>query len=99
MTGKGPRYRFVLIEEQGETLPVRYRHRRPRFQQWIRRTEPMEALLEALLRLSRRGEGQAAWAPSLADNPLIFLLDAMGDAVILRTRAGNMVYANPAAIV
>lgn len=97
MAGKGPRYRFVLVQEPDTTLPVRFRRTRPAFSYWVRRSDPMEVLLEALFKLSHRSEGTSAWAPSLADNPLAFLLDAMGDAVIVRHRDGKMVYANPAA--
>lgn len=97
MAGKGPRYRFVLVQEPETTLPVRYRRTRPSFSYLVQRSDPMEVLLEALWKLSHRSEGELAWAPSLADNPLAFLLDAMGDAVIVRQREGGMVYANPAA--
>lgn len=92
-----PRYRFVLVEEAGATLPVRYRARRPSFPVWIRQSEPMEALLDAFLRLSWRGVGDHAWAGSLSENPLAFLLDALGDPVIVRRREGRPMYANPAA--
>jgi PAS domain-containing protein len=96
MTGKRPRYRFILVEEPAETLPVRYRRRRsPPFM--VRRTDPMEVLLEAFLRLSWRSEGSAAWAPVLSENPLTFLLDAVGDAVVVRHSDGRLAYANPAA--
>ena len=97
MTGKRPRYRFVLMEEPEDTLPVRYRRWRPFFPPRPPWLDPLQALFEALSRLNRRGVGEAAWAPALADNPLAFLLDAMGDAVLLRQRDGEMVYANPAA--
>lgn len=94
---RGPRYRFILVEDPGTTLPVRFRQRRalPRF--WVRRTDPMEALLEAFLKLDRRGEGEQPWAPVLSEDPLTFLLDALGDAVLLRRPDGSLAYANPAA--
>jgi len=97
MTGQGPRYRFVLVEEPAETLPVRYRRTRPFPQVWIRRTDPLEVLLEAFLKLNRRSEGEQAWAPVLSENPLTFLLDAVGDAILVWDRDGALVYANPAA--
>lgn len=94
---RGPRYRFILVEDPGITLPVRYRQRRalPRF--WVRRTDPMEALLAAFLKLDRRGEGEEAWAPVLTEDPLTFLLDALGDAVLVRRTDGSLAYANRAA--
>lgn len=96
MPARPPRYRVVLLQEPDNTLPVRYRPPRPSGY-WIRRTDPLEALLEAFFRLDRRGEGNRAWAPVLSDNPLTFLLDAMGDAVLVRHRDGRLAYANPAA--
>jgi PAS domain-containing protein len=93
-----PRYRFVLVEDPETTLPVRYQPPRHRvYPPVVVRSEPMELLLEALWRLSLRGEGESAWAPSLSENPLEFLLDAIGDAVVLRREGGATVYANPAA--
>lgn len=97
MPGAPPRYRVVLVEEPWTTLPVRYRRARPFPPFWVRRTDPMEALLEALLKLGRRGEGSTAWAPVLSENPLTFLLDAVGDAVCVRYHDGRVAYANPAA--
>jgi hypothetical protein len=92
------RYRFVLIEEPAVRLPVRYqRSRRPAQAVWVQRADPLELLLEAFWRLSRRGEGERAWAPALSDDPLTFLLDAIGDAVTLRGPGGRLMYANPAA--
>jgi PAS domain-containing protein len=91
------RYRFILVEEPESLLPVRYRRSGSPPPIWIRRADPMEVLVEAFLRLSFRSEGARAWAPALAENPLTFLLDAMGDAVILRLEDGEMIYANPAA--
>ena len=94
----GARYRFVLIEDPGVSLPVR---RPPALRLpapvWVRRSNPLEVLLEAFWRLSRRGEGELAWAPALAQDPLTFLLDAIGDAVVLRGPGGRRMYANPAA--
>jgi PAS domain-containing protein len=91
------RYRFVLIEDPGVTLPVRYQRTR-RFPPpvWVR-ADPLDLLLEAFWRLSRRGEGEQAWAPSLQDDPLTFLLDAVSDAITLRESGGRLLYANPAA--
>jgi len=58
----------------------------------------MAALLEAFAYLDRRGEGFEGWAPSLADNPIAFLLDALGDAVFLRdAKDGRLIYRNRAA--
>ena len=92
------RYRFVLVEDPGVSLPVRYHRAEPESHPvWVRRADPLEVLLEAFWRLSRRGEGELAWAPALAADPLTFLLDAIGDAVILREAGGRLMYANPAA--
>jgi PAS domain-containing protein len=91
------RYRFILVEEPESLLPVRYRRSVPPPPIWVRRSDPLEVLVEAFLRLSFRSEGARAWAPALSENPLTFLLDAVGDAVILRLGDGQMVYANPAA--
>jgi PAS domain-containing protein len=97
MAERGSRYRFVLVEEPETALPVRYRRTRPVLTYQLRRAHPLEVLYEAFLQVSRRGEGPEAWASSLADNPVAFLLDAMADPVILRQRGGQPVYANPAA--
>lgn len=98
MAKKNPRYRFVLLEDPENRLPVLYRPPRPiTFPLLIQRTDPLEDLIEAFLRLSFRGEGEEAWAPALAENPLLFLLDTISDAVVLRLEHGNMLYANPAA--
>jgi hypothetical protein len=92
------RYRFVLIEEPEVSLPVRYqRSRRVAQPVYFRRADPLELLLEAFWRLSRRGEGEQAWAPALSEDPLTFLLDAIGDAVTLRGPGGRLMYANPSA--
>jgi PAS domain-containing protein len=97
MPGAPPRYRVVLVEEPWTTLPVRHRRTRAFPSFWVRRTDPMQALLEALLKLGRRGEGSTAWAPVLSEDPLTFLLDAVGDAVCVRHSDGRVAYANPAA--
>jgi len=98
MTRRTGRYRFVLVEEPESYLPVRYRPpRRPPPPLVVRRADPMEILLEAFWRLSQRGEGVEAWAPALGEDPLAFLLDAIGDPVTLRERSGRLVYSNPAA--
>jgi hypothetical protein len=55
------------------------------------------ALLRALRRLARRGEGQAAWAAPLVDDPVAFLLDAMGDAVNVWNESGQLLFSNRAA--
>jgi hypothetical protein len=96
-TMAGPRYRFVLVEEPETMLPVRYRRVRMPPPVFPPRPDPTAALLEALFKLSYRSEGESAWAPFLSDNPLAFLLDAMGDAVLLWREGREMVYANPAA--
>ena len=93
------RYRFVLIEETDQRLPVRYRrarsYRAP--PPLIPEPNPMQALLEAFALLDRRGEGSEAWAPVLADNPIAFLLDALEDAVLVREVEGRLLYRNRAA--
>lgn len=91
------RYRFVLVEDTDTTLPVRYQPRWTPPSVWIRRTDPLELLLEAFARLSFRSEGAFAWAPALSENPLAFLLDAVSEAVVLRSSSGRAVYANPSA--
>jgi hypothetical protein len=91
------RYRFVLVEDPGVSLPVRYqRARQAGPTMWVR-ASPLELLLEAFWRLSRRGEGELAWAPALSEDPLTFLLDALGDAVTVRGAGGRLLYENPAA--
>lgn len=98
MTGTR-RYRFLLIEEPECTLPVLRRRTRawPVAPVWLQQTDPMEALLEAFIKLERRGEGNEAWAPALSDNPLSFLLDALDEAVLLRDGAGRALFGNRAA--
>jgi len=91
------RFRFVLVEDTDTALPVRYEPRWTPPPIWVRRTDPLELLLEAFARLSFRSEGAFAWAPALAENPLAFLLDAVSDAVVLRSSSGRAVYANPSA--
>ncbi len=90
------RYRFVLLEDPGVTLPVPYQPPAPQ-PVWVRAPDPLDLLVAALYRLSWRGEGEEPWAPALAEDPLAFLLDAIGDAVILREQGGRLMYANPAA--
>jgi hypothetical protein len=64
--------------------------RRARLRAW-------EALLAALSRSVRRGEGPSAWAAPLSDDPLAFILDAIEEAVTVWDAAGNVLYANRAA--
>ena len=105
MASNNKRYRFALIEQPGESdprrLPTRYRRYqgyRPPPPLVLRPNDPMAALLEAFAYLDRRGEGFEGWAPSLADNPIAFLLDALGDAVFLRdAKDGRLIYRNRAA--
>ncbi len=104
MPADDKRYRFMLMETEGQKerpLPVRYRRYRgyrPPPPLVPRPNDPMGALLEAFAFLNRRGTGFEAWAPSLIDNPLAFLLDALDDAVLLRdARNGRVLYKNRAA--
>lgn len=57
----------------------------------------MAAIFDAFLALGRRGVGESAWAVPLADNPLGFLLDSLGDAVFVREAGGMLLYRNRAA--
>jgi hypothetical protein len=61
-----------------------------------KREEPSSAaaFLHALTRLARRGEGGATWAPPLADDPVAFLLDAIGDAVNVWNDSGQLLFSN-----
>lgn len=97
MAGHVPRYRIVLVEDYGVSLPVRYQPPRRTTPVWIRRSDPLQTLMEAFLQLSFRGEGAESWAPALGENPLTFLLDAVSDGVVVRAETGEPVYANPAA--
>lgn len=54
----------------------------------------MGSLLSALTRLTRRGEGSAAWAAPLVDDPIAFLLDATGDYVNVWGPTGERLYSN-----
>jgi hypothetical protein len=55
---------------------------------------PVLALLEALRRLSFRGDGPDAWAAPLSQNPLAFLLDAVNEVVNVWTASGELVFSN-----
>jgi hypothetical protein len=57
----------------------------------------MVALLGALRRLARHADGPKAWAAPLADDPIAFLLDAIGDAVNVWGPAGQLLCSNHAA--
>lgn len=65
--------------------------RRARLRAW-------EALITALQRVRRRGEGPFAWAAPVADDPLAFILDAIDEAVSLWDTSGNLLYSNRAAV-
>ncbi len=54
-------------------------------------------LLSALHRLSFRAGEPGGWAPPLAEDPIAFLLDTVGEAVNVWTTAGELVYSNHAA--
>ena len=98
MSNDRKRYRFVLLEQPENRLPVRYRStRRSPGPPPPSPPEPMAALAEALSLLDHRGTGFEAWAPSLAHNPIAFVLDAVEDAVILREAGGKLLYCNRAA--
>ncbi|MCB9555859.1 MAG: hypothetical protein H6707_07110 [Deltaproteobacteria bacterium] len=94
----GPkRYRLVLAEE-AETLPAVYRRPRRLRPVYIQRpADPLETLIEAFIALNRRGEGDRAWAPSLADNAISFLLDGVADAITLERSDGGQIFRNRAA--
>jgi hypothetical protein len=59
--------------------------------------DPMYSLLAAFDFLVRRGVGPNAWARSLAENPLAFMLDAMQDGVRVLHGDQGVVYQNRAA--
>jgi len=54
-------------------------------------------LLSALQRLSFRAGEPGAWAAPLAEDPIAFLLDTVGDVVNVWTIGGELVYSNRAA--
>jgi hypothetical protein len=96
------RWRIQLVEEEDEPgLPML----------WRPRPDPDEAagpgaapdrsaslaLLAAVRRLGRRSEGPQAWTAPLSEDPIAFLLDAMGDAVNLWGPSGQLIYRNRAA--
>src|SRR3954470_24730029 len=53
-------------------------------------------LLSALQRLSFRAGEPGAWAAPLAEDPIAFLLDTVGEVVNVWTTAGELVYSNHA---
>jgi hypothetical protein len=59
---------------------------------------PMLALLGALRRLSRRGDGRLAWGTPLVDDPIAFLLDTTSDYVNVWGPGGELVFSNHAAV-
>jgi PAS domain-containing protein len=93
----GKRYRFILVDEPDTLLPIPYRPKRQNVSFVTRRVpDPFYTLLDAFESVAKRGVGPQSWARHL-DNPVAFLLDAMGEAVVLRDHAGRMLYRNPAA--
>ena len=54
-------------------------------------------LLSALQRLSFRAGEPGAWAAPLAEDPIAFLLDTVGEVVNVWTTGGELVYSNRAA--
>lgn len=96
------RYRIFLVEDAaGALVPVRGQRRRrhssrvetPSFQDDLL---ALNALLGAVRRLTRRGQGPSAWAPVHRD-PISFLLDTMSDALVVRGLDGEVLFANPVA--
>lgn len=92
------RYRIILVpEELGGTLARSPRRRgRTEPQSEYRREEALSswrALLGALQRLKRRGPGPAGWATA-SDDPLVFLLDTIDDALLVRGLDGQLLFAN-----
>ena len=57
---------------------------------------PLDQLLAVLLRTAAQGCGHDAWGPPLHD-PISFVLDAIADAVVVRTPAGELLASNRAA--
>ena len=51
-------------------------------------------LLSALQRLSFRSGDPDAWAAPLAEDPIAFLLDTVGEVVNVWTTGGELVYSN-----
>lgn len=51
-------------------------------------------LLAALQRLSFRAGEPGAWAAPLAEDPIAFLLDTVGEVVNVWTAGGELVYSN-----
>jgi hypothetical protein len=54
-------------------------------------------LLSALQRLSFRAGEPGAWAAPLAEDPIAFLLDTVGELVNVWTTGGELVYSNHSA--
>jgi hypothetical protein len=54
-------------------------------------------LLSALQRLAFRAGEPGAWAAPLAEDPIAFLLDTVGEVVNVWTTEGELVYSNHAA--
>jgi hypothetical protein len=56
-----------------------------------------EALVAALRKSSLRSDGPSAWAAPVSDDPLVFILDAIDEALNLWDAGGNLLYRNRAA--
>jgi hypothetical protein len=94
------RWRIEIVEQREESRAlVRWRRfaRTPAASAPPQGESSMEALLAALGRVTRRGEGARAWAPPLADDPIAFLLDSVRDAVNVWSPTGQLLYSNRAA--
>jgi hypothetical protein len=92
------RWRVQLVEvvEPGALVP--WRPPEPRARGPEEEPSSLVALLRALSRLGRRGEGAAAWATPLVEDPVAFLLDAIGDAVNVWNESGQLLFSNRSAV-
>jgi hypothetical protein len=93
------RWRIELVEERGQpTALVRWLPPPSPPEVITPREEgPMVALLAALGRLARRGQGSAAWAQPLVEDPIAFLLDSVHDAVNVWSPTGELLFTNRSA--
>lgn len=91
------RWRIELVEVT-ESLPVLWRP-----SDWQEKPGPpsgefaVSVLMSAFDLLARRGSGGTSWRTFYRQDPIAFLLDAMGDAVSLWGQGGELVYRNRAA--
>jgi hypothetical protein len=92
------RWRVQLVEVVEPGALARWRPPEPPAPGPKEEHSSLIALLRALDRLGRRGEGTAAWAAPLVEDPVAFLLDAIGDAVNVWNDRGQLLFSNRSAV-